>query len=220
MAKAKDVVKKKKLITPPFRAAFVNVAKARSAEEGGVPKFGVTAIWDTKSFGAKDKARWREIIAAMNEATMAEFGKKVKDLPANFHRGIRSTDEKDNVSGFNEGDKFANLTSRMRPGIVDINRDEISEDEGNLDKVYSGCYMRATVTVYTYTTKSKGVAIGLQNLQKIKDGPRLDARTNASDDFGDDADLDDSWLEDEDEDDLLDGDNELGDDDDDDDDDL
>ena len=87
--------------------------------------------------------------------------------------------EKSELEGY-EGMVFASATSKMQPGIVDqtLNR-IISEDD-----YYSGCYSRATVTAYGYDKAgNKGVAFGLQNLQKLGDGDRFSGRTAAEDDF-------------------------------------
>ncbi|WP_230228959.1 ssDNA-binding protein, partial [Allobaculum mucilyticum] len=59
-------------------------------------------------------------------------------------------------------------------------------------EVYSGCYARVSLNFYAFNTNgNKGVACGLGNIQKIKDGPRLGGRTTANDDFvSEDADDD------------------------------
>ena len=49
---------------------------------------------------------------------------------------------------------------------------------------YPGCYARASVTAYAYDNVSKGVAFGLSNLMFVKDGERLDSRTDPTEDFG------------------------------------
>ena len=78
-------------------------------------------------------------------------------------------------------------------GRFDLKKNKIGPEEGNADEIYAGCYCRATVTVYSYDNRSKGVAIGLMNVQKVKDGERLDSRTDAAGDFDDE--VDDAWLE-------------------------
>jgi hypothetical protein len=52
--------------------------------------------------------------------------------------------------------------------------------------LYSGCYLRATVTAYAYTHGgNKGVSFSLQNLQKVRDGEPLSMSANkAENDFG------------------------------------
>ena len=70
--------------------------------------------------------------------------------------------------------------SGAAPQIVDRDLNRI------LDKaeVYSGCYARVSLNFYAFNTNgNKGVACGLGNIQKIKDGEPLGGRTNAADDF-------------------------------------
>jgi hypothetical protein len=162
----------------------------------GKPKYGFTAIWTPNKFSESDKKRWKAMRALLNEASMDKFKKAWKDLPANFKRGLRDGVEKADLEGFGPGTFFANITSQMRPGVIDAGRSPIGPDHGNTDDLYPGCYCRATVTAYAYDNKGKGVALGLQNLQKVADGDRLDARTNAEDDFEDD--IDSEWLDDDD----------------------
>lgn len=193
-----------KYVTPVFRGSFVNIFSPQSVD-GGEPKYGLAAVWEPGKFGPKDKARWKKMMQALDAEAKRAFKKGLKELPANYKKGVRDGAEKENLEGFGPGTKFASLTSKMRPGVVDLNGNDISPEEGNADEVYSGAYFQATVTVYSYDNKNKGVSLGLYNLRKVKDGPRLDLRTNAAEDFEDDSDLDDGWL-DEDEDDLDDND--------------
>lgn len=64
-------------------------------------------------------------------------------------------------------------------------------------EVYSGVYARASVNFYAYNVNgSRGIACGLNHLQKVRDGEPFGGRSRAQDDF---AGLDD----DDDEDDFL-----------------
>lgn len=74
-------------------------------------------------------------------------------------------------------------TPLLLPGIVDIDRQAILEHS----EVYSGIYGRASINFYAYNAKaSKGIACGLQNVQKIRDGEPLGGHSRAEDDFDDD----------------------------------
>ncbi|MEE8608952.1 MAG: ssDNA-binding protein [Nitrospiraceae bacterium] len=187
----------KRYVTPVFRASFPEVFEPKSYD-GGKPKFSVAAVWTPAKFSDRDKKLWKIMKAALDEVSVDRFKKKVKDLPANFKTVPRDGSEKADMEGYGEGTKFANLTTMMRPGVVDLSKTKIGPEEGNADEIYPGCYMRATVTVYSYDNKGKGVAFGLMNLQKVKDGEHLDSRTDAAEDF--DEEVDAAWL-DEDEDD-------------------
>ena len=85
---------------------------------------------------------------------------------------------------------FLNATSRFKPGIVDQDLNSI------IDRMefYSGCYGRASLGFYAYSFNgNRGIACGLNNLQKLKDGEPMGGRTTAAMDFGDaDDDSDDA----------------------------
>ena len=49
---------------------------------------------------------------------------------------------------------------------------------------YSGCYGNITVTFFGYNSNgNRGIAAGLGNIQKVKDGEPLGGRARASDEF-------------------------------------
>ena len=52
------------------------------------------------------------------------------------------------------------------------------------NEVYSGCYARVSLNFYAFNSNgNKGVACGLGNIQKIRDGESLGGRSSAVDDF-------------------------------------
>lgn len=182
----------KRYKTPVFRVSFPHLFKAQ-AMDGGEPKFSVSAVWTPSKFSDRDKKLWAEIKAALNEKSQEMFKKPWKELPANIKRGLRSGAEKADLEGYGEGTVFANLSTKMRPGVINLKKEKVGPEEGNEDEMYPGCYARATVTVYGYDNKGKGVSLGLMNLQIVGEGKRLDSRTDAAEDFDDDVDA--AWLE-------------------------
>jgi hypothetical protein len=179
--------------TPVFRLSFPHLFVAQKFEGSGDPKFGCSAVWTPARFSDKEKELWKKLGVALDTESRSRFKMPFKDLPANFKRGIRDGAERADMEGYGAGTRFANLTTKMRPGVVDIGKNKIGPEHGNEDDIYPGCYCRATVTVYSYDNKGKGVALGLMNVQKVKDGERLDSRTDAAEDFDDE--VDDAWLE-------------------------
>ena len=82
---------------------------------------------------------------------------------------------------------FINANSASAPGIVDADRQEIIDRS----EVYSGVYGRASINLYAFNSNgNKGIACGLNNLQKIRDGEPLGGKSRAADDFAIDADED------------------------------
>ena len=69
---------------------------------------------------------------------------------------------------------FINANSSTAPGIVDADRQPILERS----EVYSGVYGRASISLYAFNSNgNKGIACGLNNLQKIRDGEPLGSRS-------------------------------------------
>ena len=83
---------------------------------------------------------------------------------------------------------FVNANSNERPGVVDRRRVPITDPL----EVYSGCYVRASITFYPFNTNgNRGIACGLQNIQKWCDGEPLNGRVRAEDEFDALDDVDD-----------------------------
>lgn len=185
--------------TPVFRASFPHLFKAQAPMEGsGEPKYSVSAVWTPADFTDREKQLWQKLMKAIDDECKSRFKKGLKELKAlnaeggNYKLVPRDGKAKADLEGYGEGTVFASLTTKMRPGVIDRDKNKIAPEEGNDDEIYAGCFCRATVTVYSYDNKGKGVALGLMNVQKVKDGDRLDSRTDAAEDFEDDIeDLDD-----------------------------
>ena len=74
------------------------------------------------------------------------------------------------------GHVLIKTNSTTNPHVVDENVQPII-DPG---KVYAGCYVNGSITVYTYKRQTgNGVAFGLDGVQFAADGERLDGRPTA-----------------------------------------
>ena len=61
----------------------------------------------------------------------------------------------------------------------------------NRSEVYSGVYGRASISFYAFNANgNKGIACGLNNLQKISDGEPLGGKASAESDFATEAEED------------------------------
>jgi hypothetical protein len=173
-----------KLVSPIFTGSFLWLQNPQPPKNGtGEPKFGLTAIFEPAKFSEADKKRWDAMMAMANELSIEKFKKALNKLPSNFKQPMRDGEEKEELEGFGPGKKFCSLTSRMRPGIVGLDKEPITD----LSEIFSGCKFRATVNCYSYDNEGKGIAFGLQNLQFIGKGKRLDSRTDAGEDFANEA---------------------------------
>ena len=78
------------------------------------------------------------------------------------------------------GNYFFNASSDLKPGIFDENWQEIIDPS----EFYSGCYGRASVTMYPYDVSgSKGIGYGLSAVKKTEEGEKLGGATASAADF-------------------------------------
>lgn len=84
---------------------------------------------------------------------------------------------------------FINVTSRTKPGIVKrmtVGGVTKLVEVTNEEDVYSGCYGYVSVNFFPFANAgNNGVACGLNNVLKTKDGEFLGGRSSALTDFGD-----------------------------------
>ena len=119
----------------------------------------------------------RAIDAAIEEG-IAKFGGK-KPNKAAIKLPLRDGDTEREDEAY-AGHWFINANSKTAPQIVDKAVKPILDR----DEVYSGCYARVSLNFYAFNSNgNKGIACGLGNIQKIRDGEPLGGRSSAMDDF-------------------------------------
>jgi len=182
----------KKVTTPIFRVSFPNIFTPTSFD-GGPAKYGVSMLFEPAKFSEADKKAWAAMKALADEVSKNAFKKALKDLPDNFKKAFRRGEEKEGLDGYGPGIIFVNATSKMKPGLIDKDKTIITDQES----FYAGCYARATVVCFSFDNKGKGIAFGLNNLQKVRDGEAFSGRTDASEDFDDDLEAGASTAEDD-----------------------
>lgn len=163
-----------KVVTGTVRFSYLNAFQARAAQPGQEPKYSVCLLIrkDDEATIAKIKAG----IQAAAEAGKAQWGGKV---PAGLKLPLRDGDVERDSPEY-KGCWFVNASSKQRPGVVDSALNPIM-DAG---EIVSGDYGRASINFYPYSVNgNKGIAAGLQNLQKTRDGEPLSGRSRAEDDF-------------------------------------
>ena len=174
-----------KVITGKVRFSYVNIFKSRAFSGSDDEKFSICLLID-KEDKKTLKAINDAVQAAIQDGISSKWGGK---KPANLKLPLRDGDaERADEAPEYEGMFFLNANSTQKPGIVDKDLNEILDP----DEVYSGCWGRASINFYAFNTNgNKGVGVGLNNIQKLKDDERLGAaRASAEADFGDDFDDD------------------------------
>ena len=142
---------------------------------GGDPKYSVSAIIpksDTKTINA--------IKAAVEQAKKDSISKWGGKIPANLKLPLRDGDIDRPDDEADANSYFFNANSRQAPQVVDSHVQPILDQS----EVYSGCYGKISVTFYGYNSNgNRGIAAGLGNIQKLRDGESLGGRTTAAEDF-------------------------------------
>ena len=161
------------------RWSYANVWDPKSID-GGKPKYSVSLIIPKDDTATVNKIK-AAIQAAYEEgqSKLKGNGKTVPPLSA-IKNPLRDGDlEKPDDEAY-AGCYFVNANSATAPGIVDADRQPIIERS----EVYSGVYGRASISFYAFNVNgNRGIACGLNNLQKIRDGEPLGGKTSAESDF-------------------------------------
>lgn len=176
-----NVVNPTKIITGVCRLSYANIWQAKSIN-GGAPKFS-TSVLIPKS-DAVTVARVKKAIQAAYEEGEGKLKGNGKSVPplATLKTPMRDGDIERPDDPAYEGHWFVNANSGTAPGVVDINRQPIIDTS----EIYSGVYARVSLSFYAFNSNgNKGIACGLQNIQKVRDGESLGGRTKAEDDFND-----------------------------------
>lgn len=176
---AKYVSLTKVITGPKTRWSYANVWDAKSIN-GGAPKFSISLIIPKSDTVTVEKIK-AAIEAAYKEGESKLKGNS-KSVPALsiLKTPLRDGDlERPDDEAYKNA-YFINATSSTAPGIVDINLNHILDRS----EVYSGVYGRASINFYAFNSNgNKGIACGLNNLQKCSDGEPLGSRSRAEDDF-------------------------------------
>lgn len=158
----------------PCRLSYAHIWEPDSVN-GSEPKYSVSCIIDKD-----DKDTIVKIQKAIELAKEEGKGKWGGKIPANLKTPLRDGVIDRPEDEAYSGAMFLNANSRQAPQVVDKKVQPILDQS----EVYSGCYGRVSVTFYAYNSNgNKGIAAGLGNVQKLRDGEPLGSRANAKDEF-------------------------------------
>ena len=159
----------------PCRISFANIWQPKSIN-GSEEKYSVSCL-----IPKGDKATLMKIHKAVEAAR--EDGKTRKwngKIPPNRKLPLRDGDIERPDDETYAGHMCLYATSKEAPQIV-VRRVQPIMDAMECG---SGDYCNVSVNFYPFNANgNRGVAAGLGNIQKVKDGERLSGRTNAASDF-------------------------------------
>lgn len=169
-----------KVVTGKVRFCYANVFEPTAMNEGDTPKYNICILIPKSDTATIDKIK--KAIEAAKEAGKAKLADKNGRIPANLKLPLRDGDEERQDDPAFEDHYFINANSMRQPSVVDRSLNPIT----SRDEFYSGCYGRASINFYAFNVSSKGIAAGLNNLQKLEDGEMLAGDSTAEEDFGGD----------------------------------
>ena len=169
------------------RFSYLNANEPKAPIGGGTPKYSVSLIIPKSDTVTVNKIK-AAIKAAYDEgqSKLKGNGKSVPKLEA-IKNPLRDGDvERPDDEAYKDA-YFVNANSTTKPGVVDADRQPILDTS----ELYSGIYGRASINFYAFNSNgNRGIACGLNNLQKLADGAPLGGHSRAEDDFADDDDED------------------------------
>lgn len=177
-----------KVITGKCRLSYAHIWEPSSMNENSPAKYSACIIWPKTDKVMTEKVRAATEAAIQDGIKSKWKGKRPPE--SKLKLPMRDGDEERPEDEAFQGCYFINANSNKRPGVVDLARNPILDQE----EIYSGCYCRFSLMFYPFSTNgNNGVAVGLNNLQKVSDGERLAGGSKVEDDFNDDytGDLDD-----------------------------
>lgn len=173
-----------KIVTKEFRVSFPSVFKPRT-NSNGKDTYSIQMLFPKTT----DMTDIKELL----KAAMVEKWPNADTRPKNLVNPLKDGDTDVMEDGTLRKEKYPELeghwlltaSSMSKVGVVDQDVQPILDES----VFYSGCYARASIHAYAYgpdaknKTKKNGIGLGLNNVQKLRDGDSFNGRASAADDF-------------------------------------
>ena len=171
--------------------SYLNVTKPKAPIGGGAPKYSVSLIIPKSDTATVEKIR--TAIKAAYEEGLGKLKGSSRSVPAleDIKTPLRDGDRDRKGDPVYKDAWFVNANCSTKPGVVDADLIPIFDEA----ELYSGIIGRASINFYAYNSNgNRGIACGLNNIQKLSDGTPLCGRSRAEDDFAGLDDFDDDFL--------------------------
>lgn len=181
--KTKIIVNGQNAIFGPVRLSHAHLMTPKAHQPGDTPKYSVCPLIDKKDTALVEGIR-KAIDAAYQNGVVQKWGGKRPPFE-NWPPLIDG--DKPNKNGDSRGAEAAghwlmNAKSTRRPGLVDKNGMDIF----NAEDVYSGMWALVSVAFYAYESNgSRGVAVAINNVKKVKDDTAFAGGSTPQQDFAD-----------------------------------
>ena len=173
---------KTKVMTGEVRVSYAHLVEpyANPATPGAEPKFSVTAL-----IPKTDVATFEDIKASMAAAYEQGVQDKWKGARPQLKNALIYDGDGLKSDGTPYGPEckgcwVLSARTNRRPQVVHVSNPSV---ELAPTDIYSGMYARITINFYPYSGQQKGVAAGLSNVFKTRDGEPLSGGASAASEF-------------------------------------
>lgn len=179
------------IVTPIGFLSYPNLLTPRAAEEGGKLKYSTAIVFpEGVDVSAIQKAALTVLAQAFfgGDETKAKKAIKTGSVKWPFRKDLEAKGYEERAGA---GGVFINARSDRQPGVVypfadpDTKRPARVPDDKIEETAYPGANAKIFVQPYSFEHKAggKGVTFGLQGVQVVGGGERLDGRVKAEDAF-------------------------------------
>jgi ssDNA-binding protein len=159
------------IVTPNATLSFPVLFAPRPRSEGAKPVYSCSLLFSPE---AQKSPEYKAMQTACISAAKAKFGADVKLNSLTFP--FRDASEKD-YKGYEDGWIYISPWSEQRPGVVDAQVQDVIDPS----LVYAGQIVRASIAPFAWKNSGKmGVSFGLNHIQLVKEGTRIDGRIAAN----------------------------------------
>jgi hypothetical protein len=167
------------ILTPEATASYPSLYVPRSAPGSSDLKYSIASVFPP---GTDLSAMERAVLDAAED----KFGGKAAEMLKTGK--LRSPFRRDaEEKGYPAGSVYINASSKHQVGVVDKYKDPKTGKARVIDdpsEIYPGCKVKLAINFYAYDVNgNRGVAAGLNAVQKVGEGERLDGRRKAEDIF-------------------------------------
>lgn len=173
----------KRVRTGEVRLSYLHLSEPWAAKPDQTPKYSCTLL-----IPKSDSATYNDIKSAIEAAASAAVAKtwqgvRPRELASVIHDGDGLRENGTAYGDECKGCWVLTASTKIKPTTVHISNVRAELDPRD---IYSGMYGYVTLNFYGYSSNGKkGVAAGLNNVCKTRDGDPLNGKTSAENDFGD-----------------------------------
>lgn len=167
--------------TPIGILSFPVLFSPKPRGPGQEPDYSCAILFDEQAQKDPKYAALKQAVAAKIDETWGPGKSKDAAFCKTLKLPFKRCEEKSYAGYDIPNGVYITPWTKSKPGVIDARKQDVYMPED----VWAGQLVRASVQPFSYTTPNKGVSLGLNNLQICRtDGPRIDGRKKAAEEFG------------------------------------